>query len=122
MSIENFFRHTCDIYHATNTSKTAKYGLPSSEKILSYPEEPSIADATCFFGYSNTFASVTEAEPMNVFAGANELSLPAGTVINQGDKVVDKRFNLEYTTGFPEDVRGKYIVVPIYRRTAQEAL
>lgn len=122
MSIENFFRHTCDIYHATYTGKTAKYGLPSSEKNLSYPNEPSIADAACFFGFSNAYGAITEAEPMNVFSGANELSLPAGTVIHQGDKVVDKRFNLEYTVGFPEDIRGKYVVAPIYRRTAQEAL
>lgn len=122
MAIESFFRHSCDIYHAISTGKTAKYGLPSSEKELSYPGEPSVLNVPCYFGFSNTAAVIMEAEPQNVFSGANELSLPAGTVINQGDKIVDKRFNLEYTAGFPEDVRGRYIVVPIYRRTVQEAI
>ena len=122
MAIEDYFRHKCDIYHATSTDKTGKYGLPSSEKKLSYPDAPSITDVSCFFDFSNTSATITEVEPKAEFLGANELSLPAETIIHQGDKVVDKRFNIDYTAGFPENIRGKYIVVPISRKTVQRAL
>lgn len=121
MAIENFFRHRCDIYHISAVSKTAGYGLPSSEKTLVRPAEPSLSDAPCFFSYPDT-DGITEKEPTTVFTGANELSLPAGTVIHYGDKIIDRRFNVEYTAGFPEDVRGKYIVMPLTRRTVQEAL
>lgn len=120
MSVENFFRHKCDIYHATYIGKKVKYGLPSSEKELSYSDKPSIANKRCFFSFSNT--STTENEPMTVFQGANKLSLPADTEIYPGDKIIDKRFNIDYTAGLPEDIRGKYIIVPISRRTVQEAL
>jgi hypothetical protein len=122
MAIEDFFRHKCDIYHASYDEKVPKYGLPASEKELSYPEIPSIEDVPCFFAFSNTNASMVEAEPMTLFQGPNELSLPAGTEIHPGDKIIDKRFNIDYTAGFPEDIRGKYLVVPIYRRTVQGAL
>ncbi|TCX51931.1 MULTISPECIES: DUF3599 family protein [unclassified Dehalobacter] len=119
--IENFFRHRCDIYHVTATTKTAGYGLPNSEKTLTKPALPSLANVKCFFAYPDT-DGIMEKEPATVFTGANEISLPAGTVINYGDVIIDKRFNVDYTAGFPEDVRGKYIAVPLTRRTVQEAL
>ncbi len=121
MAIENFFRHQCDIYHISAATKTAGYGLPNSEKTLTKPAVPSLANVPCFFGVPET-DGIMEAEPTTVFTGANDLSLPASTVIHQGDVIIDKRFNIGYTAGFPEDMRGKYIYLPITRRTVQEAL
>lgn len=124
MAIEDFFRHTCTIYHQKNTSKVAMYGLPSSEVIYTYPEEPSLIDIPCFFDTGNgaVNGSIVQNEPQSTYNGATEVSLPIDTVIKKGDKVIDMRFNLEYTAGFPEDIRGKYLSVPLFRKASQEAL
>ncbi len=120
MAIEDFFRHKCDIYHISHAGRAAKYGLPSSEKDSTYPANPSITDVICFFADAN--ADEMEVEPTTVYPGARELSLPTGTDIHRGDKIIDKRFNIEYTAGFPEDIRGKYLSVPLNRKTVREAL
>lgn len=122
MAIEDFFRHKCDIYHAVKSPKTANYGLPNSEQVITYPNEPSVTDSNCFFDTVNTSANISEVEPMHIYSGANQLSLPVGTSINYNDKVVDIRFGHEYTAGYPENIRGHYIVVPVFRKTRQEAL
>lgn len=124
MAIEDFFRHRCTIYHKESAPKVAKYGLPSSEVTHTYPEEPSLMDIPCFFDLGNGTinGSILQNEPQSTYNGATEVSLPIGTVIRKGDKVVDMRFNLEYTAGFPEDIRGKYLSVPLFRKASQEAL
>ncbi len=123
MAIEDFFRHSCNIFRRVLSESDPGYGLPVSGKTASYPAEPSLSGVQCFFSTSGNGSEVPmEAEGRNTFSGANELALPSGTDISQGDKVVDVRFDLSYTAGFPEDIRGQYISVPLYRRTAEEAL
>ena len=109
--IEDFFRHSCDIYAHTDTDKSAKYGLPiEAGKNRAYPSTPTASAAPCYFTYDG---EIVPGEANNAYSRAKEVSLPAGTVITEGDKVVDTRFNQEYTAGFPEDVRGKYVFVPL---------
>lgn len=118
--LEDFFRHTCDIYHHSDVEKTAKYGLPvSQDKNRTYPKTPSIPNVPCFFAADG---EILAAEGRSTFDGASDISLPGGTVIHQGDKVVDLRFGIEYTAGFPEDIRGRYIWVPLRRPTPQSDL
>lgn len=120
MGIKSFFRHTCNIYSAYNIPITMGYGIPTADKKLSYNEKPDIENCPCCFGSLNNSPKITFSEPINTFDGYNEVSLPSKTNIKKGDKVVDVRFNLEYTAGYPEDIRGKYIVVPLYRKAQQE--
>lgn len=118
--IEDFFRHKCDIYPGTIGKSPGAYGLPSVNEIFTYPDVPALLDISCLFSYDETV--VIENEPKNTFQGANEIALPVGTNIKRGDKVVDKRNGLAYTAGYPDDIRGKYIHVPLRRGSRQEAL
>lgn len=120
--VESFFRHRCQIYKAVQKKVSTGYGLPSSDAIIEYEEMPSYDNVQCFFGNSNNPPKIALSEPVNTFDGFNEVSLPAGTEIAKGDKLIDMRFNIAYTAGFPEDVRGKYLSVPIYRTAVQERL
>lgn len=124
MAIEDFFRHTCNIYHRNSSPKDTNYGLPTSEKVYTYPDGPSIENVPCYFdaGNGSFSGSITMNEPKNDYTGYTEVDLPISTVIHQGDKVVDLRVNLEYTAGFPNDIRGKYLAVPLFRKSSQEAL
>ena len=120
--IENFFRHRCQVFSGTMETVNAGYGLPSSDVNIEYKDVPTYDGLMCFFGNSNNPPKITLSEPVNIFDGFNEVSLPAGTIVSKGDKIVDMRFDISYTAGFPENVRDKYISVPIYRTAAQEKL
>ncbi|WP_206458701.1 DUF3599 family protein [Anaerovorax sp. IOR16] len=121
MGIEHFFRHTCNIFPAKSTPYSPNYGLPTGD-VVSYDKTPTVEDCPCFFGSINTSPKIVLSEPINIYDGYDEVSLPANTQIKKGDKVVDLRFNLEYTAGFPEDIRGKYVSVPLHRKASQERL
>ncbi len=120
MGINSFLRHKCDIYFGSISPTAESYGLPIADNEIIYSDKPDIVDCVCYF--STNEVKILEREPYSTYIGANELCLPSGIQIKKGDKVVDKRYNLEYTLGFPENIRGKYISVPLYRTDNQERL
>ena len=122
MGIGLFFRHTCNVFSSISTPIPPSYGLKISDTSISYNDSPEMNNCPCFFGSSNTAPKITFSEPINTYDGHDEVSLPVGTNIKKGDKIVDLRNNIEYTAGFPEDIRGKYISVPLYRKAEQERL
>ncbi len=121
MSIENFFDHTCDIYHLEESSGSPGYGLPSSP-VFTYPDEPDEQDVVCHFAVKSFSHSIIQTQPANEYEAKIKLTLPSGTDIRRGDKIVEKSTNLEYTALQPRNVRGHHLFVFIERKDAQEAL
>lgn len=116
--IEDFFRHECEIYHYTDTAQDIGFGLPDlMNKKRTYNEKPDIS-CSCYFEYDNAFVAYNE--PRISVETAKEVSLPVGTLVHFGDLIIDKRYNVKYTAGYPENIRNKYIYVPLYKETGQE--
>lgn len=108
--VDNFFRHSCDIYFASVLKMSKGYGLDEVEKLY-YNSIADLSDIPCFFTSSTD--KVYYQEPFNKFDGPDELCLPPDIEISQGDRVVDKRIGHVFVVGFPEDIRGKYVSVTI---------
>lgn len=121
MAIEDFFDHTCDIYHMTKVGKSPGFGLPEAPT-FDYGAAPDIAAAPCHFhvnGFSPTF---TEREPYTDMNVIEKLALPAGTDVRVNDKIVDRATGVAYTAGVPRDIRGHHISVQLHRTGEQRAL
>ena len=123
MSVEDFFDHTCDIYHITKEKKSPGYNLPASPS-FSYPacadEEGVICHFTVRMG-NNT--SMNQNAPQNEYSERVKLNLPIGTDIRMLDKVVDCSTGLEYTVATPSrNIRGDHIIVYVERTEKQKPL
>ncbi len=103
-------------------SAPASYGIPTGDKTPTFPDEPTLKSVPCFFGTDQLAFKPFLNEPVNTYTGAMEISLPVGTEITKGDKIVDVRFGHEYTASYPENIRGKYLSLTIYRTSEQERL
>lgn len=122
MSIEGFFNHTCDIYHAVNGSQQQSYGLPSSPAALSYPDEPDEASVPCHFGVKSFSYTIQQNQPANEYDAKIKLTLPIGTDIRLHDKIVEPTTGYAYTAELPRNVRGHHLFVFIKRTDAQKPL
>lgn len=118
MSIENFFDHTCNIYHLQSADKSPGFNLPSSPA-FSYGEEPDEAGVPCHFAVKSATVTVTQTEPANMLDAKIKLTLPAGTDIRMNDKIVWPETGTEYTAEFPRNVRNHHLFVYIKRIDAQ---
>ena len=120
MGIEDFFRHRCTICPSEEIMVVPAYGLPISDKVLTH-KEPSYIEYPCYFG-TGTAPVVVYGEPTFIYDGCSEISLPNDTNIKRGDKIIDIQKGIEYLAGFPEDIRGKYMFVPLERSPHRERL
>lgn len=122
MSLENLLNHTCNIYHLLESEKSPGFGLPSSPT-FSYPETPDICEQICHFGVGNSQnASIIQTAPANLMEAKFKLTLPVGTDVRQGDKIVDCTTGLEYTAEQPVNVRGHHIFVYVKKTEEQKPL
>lgn len=114
--IEDFFDHTCDIYHATQETVSRGYGLPDSvgEK-LTYPTKPDISDQICHFSVKTGSLMVVQQEPQRDLDARLKLTLPAGTDIRANDKIVSGVTGYIYTAEIPRDIRGHHMTVWVNR-------
>ena len=110
--IEDFFDHTCDIYHIQESSASPGFNLPSSPK-FTYPDIPDISDHPCHFGIKSQAVTIGQTEPVNLMDAKIKLTLPIGTDVRLNDKIVDCLTNLEYTAELPHNIRGHHIFVYI---------
>lgn len=119
--IEDFFDHTCDIYHLRKGDASPGYQLPASPS-FSYPDTPDISAQVCHFGVRSQSVNIIQAEPMNQMDARIKLTLPAGTDIRIHDKIVDCTTGLEYTAEQPRNIRDHHMFVYIKRTEVQKPL
>ncbi|MCD7774420.1 MAG: YqbH/XkdH family protein [Clostridiales bacterium] len=114
MSIEDFFDHTCNIYHLIEDDKSPGYALPSSPA-FTYPDEPDEAGVSCHFAVKSFSHTIQQNQPANEYDAKIKLTLPTGTDIRRNDKIVESSTGLEYIAMQPRNVRGHHMFVLIQR-------
>lgn len=112
MAFEDFFNHTCDIYHIKKGGKSPGYGLASSPS-FEYPAEPDIKKQKCHFGVKSASVTITQTAPANLMDAKIKLMLPIGTDVRLNDKIVNCDTRMEYTAEQPVDVHGHHLFVYI---------
>lgn len=122
MAIEDFFNHTCNIYHVMQKDESPGYGLPASPTFL-YPEKPdNKIPIPCHFNTKGSTENILQKEPQTVYQANIKLNLPFGTDIRVNDKVVHLETGYEYTAGIPKPIQEHHLAVYLRRITKQEAL
>ena len=119
--IEDFFDHTCDIYHAQDDPKSPGYGLPAAP-CFKYGGTPDAAGVICHFGIRNSSVTVTQQQPQNELTARIKLALPIGTDIRLNDKIVNCEDGLAYTAELPRNIRNHHLIVYIKRTDEQRPL
>ena len=121
MAIEDFFDHTCNIFHLRSEGVSPGYSLPVSSQ-FKYDPTPDLAGVACHFHVKGFSPSFKEQSPHTDMDGSEKLSLPVGTDVRINDKIVDLTTGVEYTAGVPRNIRDHHIAVQLHRTTAQRAL
>lgn len=119
--LEDFFDHTCNIFHIVREDKSPGFALPASSS-FSYPDGPDEAEIPCHFGVKSFNHSITQKEPNNDFEAKIKLTLPIGTDIRPNDKIVEPTTGYEFTAEIPRNIRGHHLFVYIQRVGAQKPL
>lgn len=112
--IEDFFDHTCDIYHLVIKSDDRGYGLPE-QSTFAYGTTPDISKSKCHFHIMHESTRISQEEPEKKLESRMKLSLPIGTEVKLNDKVVFLETGLAYTAEIPRDIRGNHISVWVHR-------
>lgn len=110
MAIEDFFDHTCDIFHIDKTSEEGPgYGL-QTQVIRKYKEDPDIEDLSCHFSVDDENIQSSQEKPQMIADIKDTLAVSSGTDIRFNDKIVDKVHGVEYVViKPPRDIRGNHI-------------
>lgn len=119
--IEDFFDHTCDIYHLTQTEEDAGYGL-GGKPVFGYPDAPDIENIRCHFAVKYQTLVTIQREPQQDLDARIKLTLPAGTDIRVNDKVVSRVTGYEYRVEIPRNIRDHHVYAYIKRQDGQRAL
>ena len=110
--IEDFFNHTCNIYHLQSKDVSLEYGL--DDKKYLYAKEPDIENVMCHF-YIKTPEQLVYNTPQPSINGRMKLALPIGTDIHSNDKVVNNVTGLSYIAEVIHNIREHHIMVYLFR-------
>lgn len=124
MALEDFFDHTCTLFHVKKDSSNLGYGI-SDKNHFSYPDvaDEKDKDIPCHFSVKNGTYQVAQGEPQNAYTARLKLSLPIGTDIRANDKVVSGVTGYTYVAEIPRKIRDHHIIVYVNRSgTVREAL
>lgn len=125
MSINDFFDHTCDIYHIMSAgNKKLGYGLVGETEYV-YPDKPDVSDLECHFNQKSSVSSanMNQKEPQNELSIRTKICVPSNTDLRILDKVVFKKANIEYiVVSPPRNVRNNHIYATIEIKGLQKAL
>lgn len=124
MALEDFFDHTCMLFHAEKNNRNLGYGI-SDENHFSYPDvaEEKDTDIPCHFSVKAGTYQTSQGEPQNAYSARLKLALPIGTDIRVNDKVISGVTGYEYTAEIPRNIRNHHITVYVNRSgTVKEAL
>lgn len=122
MALEDFFDHTCDIYHIQAVSDSPGYGLPDSGAKYVYGTTPDVSAQKCHFGVKSAGITIIQKEPYNDMSARIKLTLPKDADIRINDKIIDCDTGYEYTAEAPRNIRGHHIFAYIKRVENQRAL
>jgi hypothetical protein len=114
MAWEDFFNHSCDIYHAEESAEELGFGITNEHK-FSYPDTADIDSVRCHFHIRSGNAQVKQDEALNEYSARMKLSLPIDTDIRVNDKVVDTETGYSYIAEIPRRIQNHHIIVYIYR-------
>lgn len=106
--IEDFFDHTCDIFHVIESQRSPGYGLPGTAD-FSYPDTPDIVECACHFHVSDSMA-MAQAQPQTDYSGKIKVGFPAGTEVRINDVVRHRESGLSYRLELPKNIRGHHII------------
>lgn len=115
MALEDFFDHSCDIFHIQERGASPGYNLPASPE-FSYPDEPDIAGLSCHFEVKSQSVTIAQGQPVNLMDAGIKLVLPAGTDVRLNDKIVDCGTGYEYTAEVPHNIRGHHVFVYVRKK------
>lgn len=117
MAWEDFFNHTCSIYHASEGEEDMGYGITNNHK-FSYPDIPEEKDTDipCHFHIKSGTYNVVQEDPLNKYGARLKLSLPLGTDIRVNDKVVSGVTGYEYRAEIPRQIQNHHIIVYVNRQ------
>ena len=124
MALEDFFDHTCTLFHAEKNDRSLGYGI-SDENYFLYPDaaEEKDTDIPCHFSVKAGTYQTAQEEPQNAYSARLKLALPIGTDIRVNDKVISGVTGYEYTAEIPRKIRNHHIIVYVNRSgTVKEAL
>lgn len=111
--IEDFYNHTCDIYHIKKEEVDKGFGI-IDDKVYSYEKEPDIADVPCHF-YIKTLEQFSYSDPRPLVTGRMKLALGTDVDIRMNDKVVNKVTGLEYIAEVVHNIQGHHLMVYLFR-------
>ena len=124
MALEDFFDHTCTLFHVEKNDRSLGYGI-SDENHFSYPDaaEEKDTDIPCHFSVKAGTYQTVQGEPQNAYSARLKLVLPIGTDIRVNDKVISGVTGYEYVAEIPRNIRNHHITVYVNRSgTVKEAL
>lgn len=119
--LNDFFDHTCDIFHLQSAPASPGYGLPESPA-FSYPDEADEKSVRCHFGVKSAAVTVTQMEPANMLDAKLKLTFPVSTDIRLNDKIVWADTGFVFTAEVPRNIRGHHKFVYVKRIDAQRPL
>lgn len=115
MAIEDFFNHTCNIYHIQSKNVDYGYGINNTENY--YSDMPDLEEIPCHF-YIKTTEQLVYNKPQPQVTTRMKLALPIGTDIRPFDKVVNNVTGIEYRAEMPHNIRDHHIMVYLLRQDA----
>lgn len=120
--IEDFFEHTCNIFHLKSRNKKIGYGIKNADTEFYYDDVPDIANQNCHFHLKLKNTKFFQSGPDKKLIIIRKLSLPVGTDVRVNDKIVDCKTGLDYTAQFPDNIRSHHITVLLTRDQEQAIL
>lgn len=112
MAIEDFFDHTCDIYHLQKKTVSLGYGIEDTSYY--YNDTADIENLQCHF-YIKTLEQFTYNDPQPSVTGRIKLALPIGTDIRTNDRVVNNVTGLGYIAEVVHNIRDHHLMVYLFR-------
>lgn len=112
MAIEDFFNHTCNIFHLQKRSVNIGCGIEDTEYY--YKDTADTENIQCHF-YLKTPEQFTYNDPQPYVTGRIKLALPIGTDIRTNDKVINNITGLGYIAEVVHNIRNHHLMVYLFR-------
>lgn len=112
---EDFFNHTCNIYHLEDESTDIGYGIRATD-VKKPQKKADEKEVRCHFYIRSNGVKIVQKEPYSSADGEMKLSLPVGTNIKMNDTVEDCRDGLMYRAGKPMEVHGGHHIIVMLSR------
>jgi len=122
MAIEDFYDHTCNIFHVDLDEEGPGYGL-QNQVIRKYKETPDISDVPCHFSVDDENIKSSQENPQMIADIFDTVAMSTSVDLKFNDKVVDLKHGVEYTViKPPRDIRGNHLKAKLMMLEVQQDL